>query len=80
MLKIDLLLPSGDKNWGISFSDDIQHFPDDFREKILSIFPQIKEAKPFLQYDCLGYIFVEFWTDDEEKILNAAFQFSQLSY
>lgn len=77
-MKIELVEPKSDKGWNLQvISQDklmAAHAWEEIRETLLSLIntPLVKRAKPFLQGDCLGWLMVEFWTDNENDILNAA--------
>jgi len=57
-----------DKGWGV----EVFEARPESRGIVLGAFPQIRPARPFLQCDSADYLFIEFWTDDEEAILSAS--------
>jgi len=76
-LEINLHKPDMCHGWGVEFSDS-NHFPEDFRGKVIAKMKEVNGS--FLQSDCLGYIYVEFFFDDETAVINAAEKFSSLIY
>lgn len=75
-MKIELCEPILDKNWNIQISaiPPIYNLPDEIRPTLLSLIktPIVQRANPFLQGDCLGWLMVEFHTDNEDAIITAA--------
>jgi len=74
-MKIDLVAPHMDKGWSFQVSETYPTpLAPEIRESLLRLMdtPLARRAKPFLQGDCLGWLMVEFWTDNENDILNAA--------
>lgn len=74
--KIELCNPHMGKGWSIQISATPPHhtLPEEIRPSLLSLMrtPIVQRAKPFLQGDCLGWLMVEFHTDNEDAILTAA--------
>lgn len=74
---MDLIAPDSiGKGWSFQIfaTENPPHLSSEIRESLLSLLntPIVRRAKPFLQGDCLGWLMVEFWTDDEDAILTAA--------
>ena len=71
-IEIKLCEPHGDKGW--SFQVFATNTPPilapDIRDSLVSLIrtPLARKAKPFLQGDCVGWLMVEFWTDNESDI------------
>lgn len=74
-LECRLVPPHAGKWWSFQVSTSPpEHIPPEVRETLLSVMntPLVRRAKPFLQGDCLGWLMIEFWTDSENDIVNAA--------
>jgi hypothetical protein len=76
-MKIELVAPHMNKGWSFQVSATIEnppHLPPEIRESLLSLMntPIARRANPFLQCDCLGWLMVEFFTDNEDAIITAA--------
>lgn len=75
MITFDLIPPHMDKGWAFTVSAiPPEQIPSELRESLLILMgtPIAKRANPFLQSDCLGWIMIEFWIDDENTIANVA--------
>lgn len=62
-----LIRPHIDKNW----SYQILGCDKKVRDKVVSVFSDIKYAQPFLQGDSGNWLMVEFWTNNKTHILEA---------
>lgn len=76
-MKISLEAPVMDKHWSFQIladSENPPHIDSEIRDSVLRMMrsPVVKRANPFLQDDCLGWLMIEFWTEDENAIIEAS--------
>lgn len=64
-MRIEIHLPDGLKGYGVEIINANKDCA------FLLALPEVKAAKGFLQCRSLDYSLIEFWTDEENLILNA---------
>lgn len=73
-MKISLEAPTMDKGWSFQILADSTNGMPEIRDSILRMLrtPIVKRANPFLQGDCPEWLMIEFWTNDENAIIEAS--------
>ena len=77
-MEAKLTPPECGKNWSVHFLG----LTEQVRNKILSAFHRMaynhesmfKKANPFLQGDSDGWMMIEFWTDNQNSIIDACLE------